>query len=88
VELCRDRPFFVEVSYNSLVGSAEVGVDVLRKTTREYVEPNEGFRIDIHVQEVAVVEYDKWNNPSESVTKLQIEKEPKIITSPLPKGYD
>ena len=78
----------MQVGYNSIVPSSVDGTDSLKRTTREFIEASEGFRMDVHIQEVLVTEHDTANVASDSKTMLSIEREPTIITSVMPAGFE
>jgi hypothetical protein len=44
------------------------GTDLLKKSKREYIDGQEGFRVDLHLQEVFVTEYNSAMIPHNSTT--------------------
>jgi hypothetical protein len=46
---CASNAFWVEIEYMSMVPSTLNGTDMIKKSKREFIEANEGFRVDLHL---------------------------------------
>ena len=60
----------MELKYVQEVPSALNGTQLIHKSIKHKLAHYEAFLLNVHVQQVNIIEIDSHNNPKETITKL------------------